>query len=382
MIKYKSVRENKEEYEMVAKRKKKYDRVIGIDLGNGLVKVRSVTKEGRLYSLILPSCFAYLKDVGESMNHSSLDIDVYTIDDVQYVWGEDITRVGNLIYTYGHENRYKTEAYKLMAKIVIARIVRDLEIEANEKILIVTGVPSIETGTECEEDIANAFYGEDNGFHEVGVNDEEYTFRIAHVHVTSQALATVIGRYLDEDGSVLDEEYETMKVAVIDIGAGTTDLDIVHELRRQKAYHSVPKGFRDVYESIRAEIRKKYPSHDVHDYEFLKIIENVQEEIKKKGDKAKVKYEYKPSKLKESVDFTKALNDGIKEVVISIQQAIMSKWKNQTDLDEILLVGGSAELFKDYLESIVEGFTIPTNNGDSNVEGYFRLGMALLEGDE
>ncbi|MEC0276876.1 ParM/StbA family protein [Peribacillus frigoritolerans] len=368
---------------MVANKRKKFDRVLGIDLGNGLIKIRSVKPNGKDYSVILPSSFAYLKDVGDSVNNTSLQLDVFTIDDVDYVWGEDINQVGEVKSTYGHENRYKTEAYKLMAKMVLARAVRDLDIKPNENILLVTGVPSAETGTEREEEIVAAFIGEgkQKGLLLVGVNGVEHIFKVVHVEVQAQALATVIGRYLATDGTVENENYEHWKVAVIDIGAGTIDLDIVHSLRRQKGYHSVPKGFRDVYETIRTGIAKIYPSHTVNDYELLGILEETQKKNALTG-KNEVIYEYKPSHLRKSVDFTKDLHDGVKEVVVDVQQAIMSKWKNQTDLDEILLVGGSAELFKDHLNDIVYGITIPRNNGDSNVEGYFRFGMYLMESED
>jgi plasmid segregation protein ParM len=364
---------------MTIKKKRKFDRVIGIDLGNGLVKIRSITDRGEDYHLTLPSAFAYLKDVGESVNSQSMDLDVFVIDDVRYVWGKDITKIKDIKPTYGHKNRYKTESFKIMTKIAMAKVVVDLEIEPMEKILIVTGVPSAETGTECEGDICKAFYGEHSkGLHEVGVNEDEVMFKVSHVEVMPQALSTVLGRYLDEDGGVEDESYETMKVAVIDIGGGTTDLDIVHGLRRQKGYHSIPKGFRDVYDSIRAEIRVKYPHLTVTDFELLEVIEYNNA----KFNKNKSVYQYKPSKLREPVDFSEALNQGINELVLDTQQAIMDKWKSQNDLDEILLVGGSAELFKEYLDEIADGITIPPNNGNSNVEGYFRFGVYLLESDD
>lgn len=365
---------------MAPKRKKKYDRVVGIDLGNGLVKIRSVHKDGKPYRLTLPSAFAFLKDVGDKFGSSSLKLDKYLIDGNVYVWGEDIQKVDNLKTTYGHEGRYKTLSYKVMAQIVLGRVARDLGFDAKEKVFVITGVPSIETNTEREGEIAKAFIGENGGFHDISVGDEDLVVRVADVHVTAQALATVIGRYIDEDGSVLDEEYETMKVAVVDIGAGTTDLDIVHGLRRQKGYHSVPKGFKDVYDSIREEILRKYPSHTVTDYDLLTALEEAKKKAKSKD---KVVYEYKPSKLSEPVDYTDALDSGVEEVAMSVQQAIMDKWKEQTDLDEILLVGGSADMFKEYLDNVVYGITIPDNNGDSNVEGYFRLGMSINEnGDE
>lgn len=362
--------------------KSSYDRVLAIDLGNGLVKVRSVTSQGRDYELTFPSAWAYLKAVGESVNNKVMDLDVFTIDDVEYVWGNDIVKVKDIKATYGHENRYRTEAFKIMAKIVMAKAVSDLEIQPHEKILVVTGVPSAETGSEREDDIAQAFRGEHKGLHEVGVNEEEVVFKVAHVEVMPQALSTVLGRYLDTFGGVGDEDYEEIKVAVIDIGGGTTDLDIVHALRRQKAYHSLPKGFRDVYDNIRSEINKKYPSHQVSDFKLLNVLDETAEEGRRSRIGTKLKYEYKPSKLKEAVDFTKALEDGIRELSVDIQQAIMSKWKDQTDLDEILLVGGSAELFKEHIDEIVEGITIPANSGNSNVEGYYRYGVYLLEGEE
>ncbi len=366
------------------KKKKEFDRVVGIDLGNGMVKVRSVYKNGKPYSLIVPSCFALEKEVGNSVNRQALAIDTYLIDDIKYVWGEDINRIDKVTATYGHQNRYKTEAYQIMAKIVMARVVRDLEILPNEKILIVTGVPSQETNTACEADIAKAFLGDNGGFHEVSIALDDLTFRVKHVHVTAQALATVIGRFLDDDGTILDPEYETLKVAVIDIGAGTTDLDIVHELRRQNGYHSVKSGFKNVYDSIRACIQQDYPSHVVSDYKLLQAIQEANKKAKVPVgvNEAEVVYEYVPSKLAPPVDFTKALNDGVKEVAMNIQQAIMDKWEEQTNLDEILLVGGGAEFFKQYLDKVVFGITIPENNGDSNVEGYYRLGVSIAEGDD
>jgi len=242
-----------------------------------------------------------------------------------------------------------------------------------------------ETGTDSESDMAEAFYGDEKGIHKIGINDCEVMFTIADVEVTGQALATVLGRYLDVNGNVEDEDYEEMKVGVIDIGGGTTDLDVVHALRRQKANDSVPKGFHDIYDSIRTVIRKTHITQHVSDYELLDIMQDVAKNMagKSKEEKLKVKYTYKPSRRAEEVDFTKALYDGVEELGMAIQTAIMSKWKNNTDLDEVLVVGGSAEMFRSYVEEIISGITIPPNNGESNVEGYYRLGMYIIaNGDD
>lgn len=352
---------------MVAKKKKRYDRVIGIDVGNGLVKIRSVDAKGKPYILILPCAWAYKKDVGEKIHNKKLDLQTFYIDDVEYVWGEDIAELGSKIkVAIGHEGRYKSEPYKIMVKIAMAKAVHDLDIKATDKIFVVTGVPSQETKTERETEIANAFFGDNGGIHEVDVETSEHLFRVAEVEVMSQPVATVVGRYLDEEGYIGDEEYADLKVGVIDIGGGTTDLDIVDNLQRQKNYTSIPKGFSDVYKSIREVIKNKYPSHDVTDYELLTCLEDRK---------------YKPSRRSEAVDFSDALDAGIREVVVDIQQAILSNWKDHTDMDEILLIGASAKEFDEKLSNVVTGLTIPENHHISNVEGYFRWGMNRVGDD-
>ncbi|MEX3625053.1 ParM/StbA family protein, partial [Viridibacillus arvi] len=303
-----------------------------------------------------------------------LKLESFFIDDVEYVWGEDISKLESSVIKQasGHDGRYKSEPYKIMAKIAMAKVVNDLDIQPTDKIYLVTGVPSQETRTERENEIELAFYGENGGIHEVDVVNEdgatERMFRIAHVDVMSQPVATVIGRYLDEEGYIGDEDYEDMKVGVIDIGGGTTDLDIVSRLQRlEDCRKSIPKGFSDVYKPIRNVIKEEYPSHDVSDYELLDCLKEKK---------------YKPSRRAEEVDFKSAMESGIREVVVDIQQAILNSWKDQTGMDEILLIGASAKEFEADLSNVVSGVTIPENHSVSNVEGYFRWGMNKIGDDE
>lgn len=358
---------------------KKFDRVIGLDLGNGLVKVRSVNKDGSEYSLVLPSEFAYLNDLGEETMGKKINIDTFKFGSTICVWGEDITKVNDTKKTYGYENRYKTISYRTMVPIVLTRVIQDIEIDPKEKILLVTGVPSDEKDTPAEDDIKDAFmngYGGNKGLYDTFMNDEEYIFKIAQVTVTAQPLATILSKYLDTDGSVLDESYEHSKVGVIDIGAGTTDLDILDNLIRQPSHISLTHGFDDVYEQIKNAIRVSYPMHQISNYSILRAIQQAQNG--RKGNTHQTKYVYTPSRLKTPVDFTVNFKEGIKELSAYIQQAVASRWKDQTGFDEILLAGGSAKEFEDILGESIEGLTIPENAGQTNVEGYFRLGMEIM----
>jgi plasmid segregation protein ParM len=352
---------------MVAKKRKRFDRVVAVDLGNGMVKIRSKSLEtGLEYVVNLPTAWAYKRDVASSIHNETLELDTFEINDVEYVWGKDIADVPNIKIAYGHDNRYKSDAYRIMVKIALAKVAHDLKIEPTEKVYLVTGVPSEETNTSKEDEIVEAFMGDNNGIHEVGVNESEHMIKIAHVEVLSQPVATVLGRYLDEDGYEADAEYADLKVAVIDIGGGTTDLDVVHRLQRMQGYSSIPKGFRDVYEYIRKEIQSVHPSHKIHDYKIFKHLD---------------KKTYKPSKRATEVDFEDAMDKGLDEVAVDIQTEIMNKWRDLTDIDEILLIGASAKLFQDRLAKVITGITIPANHDISNVEGYYRWGM-LRVGDE
>lgn len=361
--------------------KKKWDRVIGIDFGNGLIKVVSIMANGEKYILTIPSVYALKSSIGTSMNEASLDLNTYSFDGREYVWGEDIVKIEDIVSTYGHGTaRYKADAFKIMTKIVMARVAWDLGIQPTEKICIITGVPSNQTDTEAEQYIYNAIM-DSNGLHKVDVKDNtdnggEVLFQVDHVEITSQPVATVLGRYLDEEGNVGDEQYENMKVAVIDIGAGTTDFDIIDSLRRLgHLKHSIKNGFRDVYSEMRTVIVNKFGS-DVTDHKLLKTVIQKPVKVMIRGVEHNA-YEYSPSLREEKIDLTKQVNDGIHIVSVAVQQAINEKWKTQSDLDEVLVVGSGVKTFEGKINEIIDGITIPINHGTSPAEGYFRYGVYL-----
>ncbi|EZH64372.1 hypothetical protein DH09_01290 (plasmid) [Bacillaceae bacterium JMAK1] len=358
----------------------KYNRVIGIDIGNGLLNIRSITNEGRNYSLTLPSAFAFYKDVGAAVSSKELDVSKFEIEGSEYAWGEEIRKISKLQYSYGHENRYRTDAYIVMVKIALARAYMDLGIKQNDKVLIVTGVPSGETGTMREQEIEAAFLGTNVDdpkskpvIHDVVVDGNQMYFKVDAVKVLPQALSTVLGRYLDLEGMVEDDDYEEMKVAVIDIGGGTTDLDIVDNLRRLNEYQSIPRGFRDVYNAIREQITNDLPGHQVSDYKLLEVLEEGKEQKE---------YIYRPSKRVDGVNFTNTFNRTVREMSMEIQELVTSTWKDHSDIDEVLLVGGGAHHFEQHITRIITGITIPNNNGSSNVEGYYRYGIYKISEDD
>ncbi|GAJ99848.1 hypothetical protein JCM19055_2904 [Geomicrobium sp. JCM 19055] len=61
---------------------------------------------------------------------------------------------------------------------------------------------------------------------------------------------------------------------------------------------------------------------------------------------------------------------------------VTSTWKDHSDIDEVLLVGGGAHHFEQHITRIITGITIPDNNGSSNVEGYYRYGIYKISEDD
>lgn len=342
-----------------------YKKVIGIDLGNGLINIRSVYDDGKPYSLTLPNAFIHVDELGQGEAVKALNLDYYNIDGKTYGWGKEIMNQSNIIDTAGYDQRYATEGFKVMAKMVLARAYKDLGIKAEDKVLIVSGVPSDETDTPAEEQLKEAF----KGTHKLSINGVNMLFDVSNVETMAQPVATVMSKYLTELGTKGNLEYERMKVAVVDIGGGTIDFDIVQNMRRLNNHKTIAKGFNDVYGDIRRHIRKVHHKANPTNFELLRII--------LEGEDETGRLLYKPSMRLDAVDIAEPLSEGIYKLVLQIQGAISLYWKDQYDIDELLLVGGSAELFEEYIDSVAKGAVIPENNGDSNVEGYFRTGMMM-----
>lgn len=351
---------------------KKYDVVLGIDYGNGLVNIYS-SKDGEIYSETLPSSFILKGDYGSqfAFSNDESDLDLYSYNGGEYLWGNDIEKQP-VIDTFGHENRYKSIPFITITQLAIAKAVRDLEIQPTDKILVVTGVPTAEKGNKAiEVSLADAIKNSKTGLNKVAINDEEYIYNVEDVMIMPQALSSVFGIYYDEEGMVAESKYEDMKVAVIDIGGGTIDIDIIKNLRRLDVYESMALGFRDVYDGIRKYIKKFEPKANPNDYDLYKII-NDNDNIRLNT------FAYKPSAIRDSIDFTEEFYRQLDKVTMELHQLIMTKWKAQVDLDEILLVGGSAKFFKDRVKNIVEGFVVPNNCGITNAVGYHNYGKAFV----
>jgi plasmid segregation protein ParM len=332
--------------------------VIGLDHGNGWVKIRTATNE-----IVLPSFLGREDEIGDNVtaNASSLDVKKYEIPSVKgsaFVWGEDVTKLKHVVATYGVQNRYAQETYQALSKFALAEALPEGIVF--DDVLVVTGVPSIEVGSEKEKQLREVF----EGAHHVRINGRDKIINVTRVVVISQPLGAVLSRYLDDEGFVANEKYESESVAVIDIGTGTTDLDHIKALRRISAdCHSIPVGMFDVYKRIAAWVNKQNPNANATPQEVEKQFKNDYYEVSKR-----IRYDIR--EIKEVA---------LKEVADEIITAISQHWKSFDIFDEVLINGGGANELGKKIQTLVQGSIILKNSQTANAEGFFKYGQFLKE---
>src|SRR5699024_12823810 len=72
----------------------------------------------------------------------------------KYIWGKDVSKAvdpNDLIDTYTHNNRYTTKRFKLLVLFILAELASDYSEDELQNVVVVTGLPSQEVGTDESE---------------------------------------------------------------------------------------------------------------------------------------------------------------------------------------------------------------------------------------
>ena len=334
--------------------------IIGLDHGNGWVKAKTASNE-----LTLPSYYAKLETVNEGYGNNKIEVKEYESNiskGEKFVWGSEINRVDHVIPTYGAQDRYKQMPYKLLTEFALADVAAK-EGDAISDITVVTGVPSIEKGTDAESDLINVVRGD----HLVNINDKGIILRVSDVKVLPQPVGVVMSEYLDADGFVEDESFETDSVAVIDIGTGTTDIDHVKSLKRQKGdSDSILLGMNDVYRRVADWINSKNTSARATVGKVESQFANDSYVISKRS----------------VIEIDEIKKRALDEVAAELKTEIIGRWKTWERFDRILLTGGGATQLGKRLQSLIPDAEIVKSPQTANVEGFYRYGKSLVGDDE
>lgn len=339
---------------------------IGLDHGNGFVKARSDYKE-----FIMPSLIAREDDFkGEAYGLRTKDIKKYQTvldvgDDTVYAWGKDVIKSSRPIKTFATEDRYTKLPYNLLTKFAIAELTDNDKTTSSAT--IVTGCPSYEKGTRWEEDLLAVL----NGQHMVNINGISKTIDVKQVKVLPQPLGTLMYYYLDEDGMVADDKFESddYYCGVLDVGSGTTDLDGLRELQVQSQDRStIRTGMFDAYDEIATYIKEQEPRADIDK-------EKVELWMRKRRENDENQFIYNPTP-KINVDFTETANRAFKNLAQDIMFEVDQRW-NKSHFNEIFLTGGGADVLGKHFLEWDRDIKIVENNQMANALGFYRYAKFL-----
>lgn len=339
---------------------------IGIDHGNGFVKGRSDVNQ-----FILPSQIARVEEFsGEIYGAKQKEYKRFQMildegDDREYAWGRDVTKAKYPIKTFATEERYSKLPYKLLSSFALTELTNQAQ-DVSE-VMIVTGLPSYEKGTQLEEDLKKVFLKT----HLVNVNGKEKRIEVKDVRIVPQPLGTLLYHYLDKDGYVLDEKFESSNFysGIIDIGSGTSDLDGIRELEVvSKDRSTIRKGMFDAYDEIASYIKEQDPRVDIDK-------EKVEEWIRTKEANGENPYIYNPTR-KIEVDFTRKANEAFKKLSEDIIMEIDQRW-NKSHFNEIYLTGGGAKTLAKYFKEWDKDIIVVENHQMANAIGFQRFAKYL-----
>lgn len=332
---------------------------IGLDHGNGKLKARST----RVNRYIVPSAIALKENIGESFMGKELNVQSGRTNDSDstYVWGYDVKQVEGFALTMGHQQRNDNPTYKTLTQLALGALAAG---KSQVEAVVVTGVPSNLMGTKEAKDLQSFL----KKTHVVVVEEQEIIIKVLKVVVIPQPVGTIMSLYLDVDGYVKNEKYETEKIAVIDIGNGTTDLDYIKGLKRQNEFRSIPTGMYDVYNRIAQKINKEDP--------HVNAKAEIVEEFFASGS-----YVVSNRKI---IPFDEEKEKAIKEVGEIITAAISQHWKQWDRFDEIILTGGGARVFDKIIRNLIPDVTVMNDAQFSNADGFYRYAQYIkgVEYDE
>lgn len=325
---------------------------IGIDHGNGKLKARST----EVKSYIVPSAVALESNVGDDFMGKELDLQHGKVsgDEDTYVWGAPVKSVAKYSLTMGHQDRLANESYKILTELALGALAgKEEQVDA----VVVTGVPSNQIKTKEAANL-KAFL---QGTHLVKVDSREIIIRVKDVFVLPQPVGTIMSLYLDSEGFVKQESYETEKIAVIDIGNGTTDLDYIQGLKRQDEFLSIPTGMYDVYNYIARKINEEEPNAGAR----AEIVEEYFASAAYKVSKRKV------------IPFEDIKEKAIQEIGTELKNRISQHWKFWDRFDEIILTGGGAHVFADTIRQLIPDVKVMKEPQFRNADGFYRYAQYI-----
>lgn len=337
-----------------------------LDLGNKQTKLKSSKAE-----YILPSQFINRADQPQQLTPLGKKVYLHDFkvpfDESTYAWGNNLTslRLDDYLQdTLMHQNRYRSDGFKLLANFALGLLARDFDSAKKEilEITVTTGVPTNDYNNRQQLiDLTQVLKGQ----HQVEIDGETITVRVEKVLVIPQPVGTFYQLLLDDDGFVVKEDLIDEKVGIVDVGGGTVLLDtLINFGLDQRDRRQYATGANDLYEAIASQI-----DGNVSNFQIEKV---VREGLPNHS------FAYRFSK-NNVVDITEIVEREMQNFSRRLVRNLKSTFKNMQTMDSLIITGGAANLIN---QSIITDFfetaIFLPDSELANVRGFYKYALATL----
>ncbi len=198
-------------------------------------------------------------------------------------------------------------------------------------------------------------------YHNTDGSEVSRKITIDEVYVLPQPVGNVFNMLMNNDGEATHKKLTKQKVGVIDVGFRTTDSTILDHMKYvDRASCTVETGISTSFGEI-ANHLQEMTGIAVEVYRMYKAAEAGSITIR--GQKFNIS----------------GLRDEAYSVLAGkIAEVVNKLWAHDWDIDTIILTGGGSKELVRYLQPLIPGNVIPSeNDGDvrlNNVQGYLKYG--------
>lgn len=337
-----------------------------LDLGNKQTKIKSEKIEK-----VFPSYFVEASLYGNRSYFGSIkaeqdirDYESTNDQGVTYVWGTELDLTVSVTDTAGFGlARYSSREFQLLTDFALAELAYLEDVNEEMSITVVTGLPSDDfKNDKILEKVAEVIKGK----HTVTINGNRIiTVNVEKLFIIPQPLGTVTDIVYDDDGEIVNKDFATANVGVVDIGGGTVLIDALRSMNMADDTRAqLNKGAYSLYKQITTALTAS--NIELTEYELERAIRKSDSIWCPDGLQ---KHDLKPWILVESRIYTRR-----------VASAIKTAYKGFGRMQKILLTGGAAHLIDiDELQSALFGLAHIVRDPElSNVRGFYKYGKSKI----
>lgn len=349
--------------------------LVALDLGNKQTKIKT-----RQEVIIYPSKLIDTMSIGSigwvngslsnlstGLNQNQSNLHKYQIlnHPDSYVWGENLTQLhltNELQESIMYEGRYNTALYENLVNFALARAIKPLIKNTNQKLIIdvATGMPTGEYALENGEKIKE-LTRKVKGDHSVLIDGINYSFKVDNLIILPQPAGTLYDLLLRADGSIKEPELLQEKIRVIDIGGGTLILNEFDNFELNNNVESTTfDGSQKLFNLVRSNSDEQL---------FINKIEDAFTNLEKNN--GEILYYKSKNDIKNITDISKkAVNYWTNQIINKINTV----FAGLEEFDRTIFTGGSINLIdQELVNKQIKNVHFMKNGTIANVNGFYKL---------